>query len=134
MRLELCPDRSLKWTISWCLTIPPDTQLMFGYPGMSAMLFKKQTLLFFMQFTRNTPNTMGQPSMGSEPQSIVVPLVYDISRNSLAIPSREWLTSVPIFVLINQILARCNEYNMHNSECLIFSSIHEVMCNDLIVT
>jgi hypothetical protein len=126
MRLELYPDRGLKWTVSWCLTIPPATQMMLGSPGMSAMLYKNSTLLFFMQFTRNMQGMTG------EAQSIVVPFVYDISRNNLQVPSRDSaFSSVPMFGLINQILARCSEY-MHSSDCIIFNFIHEIMRNDLI--
>lgn len=77
MKLELVPDRSLKWHLHWNLTAPPAAPFNLG-PGMfSINIFNKQSLLFFLQFTRADGG-----------QTTFVPFVYDMSTRILKVASK----------------------------------------------
>jgi mediator of RNA polymerase II transcription subunit 14 len=131
MKLELYPDRNFKWLVNWCLTISPGT-LMRNLPvGMSAFLPNsnsvKNTIVFFLQFTQNT--LLLNP--GIEPQSIAVPIIYDINTNSLNVPVKDQpMSNLPTINIINRILQDA----ANRSEYPIYSPIREVLCNELIAT
>ena len=126
MKLELYPDRNCKWLVNWCLTISPGT-LMRNLPlGMSAFLYNasnnKNTIVFFLQFTQNT-------LLLNEPQSIAVPIIYEINTNSMNIPIKDQpMTNLPTINMINRILQDAS----NRPEYPIYSSIKEVLYNDLI--
>ncbi|RWS16530.1 Mediator of RNA polymerase II transcription subunit 14-like protein [Dinothrombium tinctorium] len=133
MRMEMFPERNSVWTIQWCLTIPPSAQIMLGSPGMSAVcLYKNTTMLFFLQFTRVSMNL----PVGVEPKTIVVPFVYDITRNTLQVAGERrdpgFASTNPTLGLINSHLSRYAEYNMQSAECCIFPAIRDIVMSDTI--
>ena len=94
---------------------------------MSAVLIRGQCLIVFIQLTRNVYN------MGGEGQSIVIPLLYEMNKNTMNMPSRDVSNSAaPIYQHIVTILTRCSDYSqMHTNECCIANHIKELMRNDL---
>ncbi|KAM7302775.1 mediator of RNA polymerase II transcription subunit 14 isoform X1 [Ixodes scapularis] len=120
MRLELVPDRSMKWSMQLCLTIPPAAPPI-APSGMSSVLVIKNKMLFFLQLTRTVPG---------EPSHIAVPVVYDMSTNVMQVADKRLDTPVvqpnaPI-VLINAMLRRFAEFAPPN-ECCIYPSIREIL-------
>ncbi|EEC20233.1 conserved hypothetical protein [Ixodes scapularis] len=63
--LSQVPDRSMKWSMQLCLTIPPAAPPI-APSGMSSVLVIKNKMLFFLQLTRTVPG---------EPSHIAVPVV-----------------------------------------------------------
>lgn len=47
MKFELFPDRSLKWSVQFCLTMPPFSQ---SQAGMTALLIINNKILIFVRF------------------------------------------------------------------------------------
>ncbi|XP_015794906.1 mediator of RNA polymerase II transcription subunit 14 [Tetranychus urticae] len=133
MRLELFPDPSLKWTLQWLLTITPaQLDRPIGKPGMSAVfVFKGSTVVFFLQFTR----VMHNLPMNVEPQTLVIPFMFEMERNILRVASDKstgaQTQTYPVINEINTILARYNEYQMQSGEYSIFHAIREIMMSDL---
>ncbi|XP_023219267.1 mediator of RNA polymerase II transcription subunit 14-like [Centruroides sculpturatus] len=126
MRLELFPDRSFKWSVQWCLTIPPSAPKL-GPPGMSAVMIKDR-MLFFLQLTRIGLNLPA----GVEPQTLVVPIVYDMNSNTTQLADRRDPASLsptaPISIIRNT-LKRFSDYNPQPTECSIYPAIRELLTN-----
>lgn len=126
MHLEMVPDRSLKWAVQWCLTIPPAAP-QIAPPGMSAIVMFKDKMLFFAQLTRIGLNL----APGVEPQTVVVAIVYDIKANTTLLPDRNAVNmspTDPIFIIGN-MLKRFAEYNQQTNECSIYPAIRELLSN-----
>lgn len=120
MRLELVPDRSMKWSMQLCLTIPPAAPPI-APSGMSSIVMIKNKMLFFLQLTRMVPG---------EPSHIAVPVVYDMSANVMQVADKRLDAPVvqpnaPI-ALINIMLKRFAEF-APPTECCIFPSIREIL-------
>ncbi|XP_071034254.1 mediator of RNA polymerase II transcription subunit 14 isoform X1 [Parasteatoda tepidariorum] len=128
MHLEMVPDRTLKWAIQWCLTIPPAAP-QIAPPGMSAIVFLKDKMLFFAQLTRIGLNL----APGVEPQTVVFAAVYDIKMNTTTVPDsrREALPVSPTdpIYIITSMLKRFAEYNPNPNECSIYPAIRELLSN-----
>ncbi|XP_055926040.1 mediator of RNA polymerase II transcription subunit 14-like isoform X1 [Argiope bruennichi] len=128
MHLEMVPDRSLKWAIQWCLTIPPAAP-QIAPPGMSAIVMVKDRMLFFAQLTRIGLNL----APGVEPQSVVFAAVYDIKMNTTTVPDnrRDAMPispTDPVYIITN-MLKRFAEYNPNPNECSIYPAIRELLTN-----
>ncbi|CAG2110071.1 unnamed protein product, partial [Medioppia subpectinata] len=128
MRLELFPDRTLKWSLQWCLTIPPAAPPI-GSPGMSACLMFKSKMLIFIQFTR-----MPIPghAMNAEPLSIIVPFIYDMNVHSIQVAGsgrENTYAQSPALTVINNMLKRFAEYAGTGADCPIYLAVREIMNN-----
>ncbi|BFZ09810.1 hypothetical protein BsWGS_12849 [Bradybaena similaris] len=125
MKLELMPDRSMKWTVQWCLTIPPS--LHFISPvGVPAFVVRTK-VIFMLQFTRIGLN------VGSGEQSIVVPLLYEMATNKLSrVDSKQPHVNTPAMQAVSTMLNRFAEHYQqqnHNNECAILPAVKELMNN-----
>ncbi|XP_025098562.1 mediator of RNA polymerase II transcription subunit 14-like isoform X2 [Pomacea canaliculata] len=116
MRLELMPDRSLKWSVQWCLTIPPSLHNI-SPPGTPAILVKSK-MIFMLQFTRIGLNI--------EAQSLCVPMLYEISQNKVQQVDQH---SSPALAAIATMLSRFAEMHHNPTECAIFPAVRELMSN-----
>lgn len=120
MRLELVPDRNMKWSMQLCLTIPPAAPPI-APSGMSSIVMIKNKMLFFLQLSRLVPG---------EPSHIAVPVVYDLSANVMQVADKRLEApgaqpNAPV-TLINAMLRRFAEFAPPN-ECCIFPSIREIL-------
>ncbi|XP_071949525.1 mediator of RNA polymerase II transcription subunit 14-like [Antedon mediterranea] len=116
MRLELVPDRTLKWSLQLCLTIPPNNIAVAGFGSLAVVVSKK--ILIFIQLTRNVPN--------QEPQSIIIPIVHYPNNSTLQL-EQPALQNNPTSLLVSNVLKHWSEYNMNSSECTIFPAIRDLM-------
>ncbi|XP_076466284.1 mediator of RNA polymerase II transcription subunit 14-like isoform X3 [Babylonia areolata] len=116
MRLELMPDRNLKWSVQWCLTIPPSLHFI-SPPGTPAILVKNK-MIFMLQFTRIGLNV--------EAQSLCVPLLYEISQNKVQQVDHQ---GSPALAAIGAMLSRFSELHHNPNECAIFPAVRELMTN-----
>ncbi|XP_054168688.1 mediator of RNA polymerase II transcription subunit 14-like [Oppia nitens] len=126
MRLELSPDRSLKWTLHWCLTIPPASATI-GLPGMSACLMVKNKMLIFIQLTRIP---MAGHNLNAEPFSIIVPFVYDINTHSIQVAGfgrDSQYSQSSVLNVINNMLKRFADYGA--TDGLLYLAIKDIMAN-----
>ncbi|XP_037511801.1 mediator of RNA polymerase II transcription subunit 14 [Rhipicephalus sanguineus] len=120
MRLELAPDRNMKWSMQLCLTIPPAAPPI-APSGMSSIVMIKNKMLFFLQLSRLVPG---------EPSHIAVPVVYDLSANVMQVADKRLEApgaqpNAPV-TLINAMLRRFAEFAPPN-ECCIYPSIREIL-------
>ncbi|XP_022095205.1 mediator of RNA polymerase II transcription subunit 14-like [Acanthaster planci] len=123
MRLELLPDRTLKWTIQWCLTVPPNDSFGVAPPGTAALAIKTK-MLFFIQLTRIGMN----PPVGQDTQSIVIPIVHDMQANTTSYVDRQKPHNASAATVSN-MLKRSNEMFQNKVECTIFPVIRDLMTN-----
>ncbi|XP_035248987.1 mediator of RNA polymerase II transcription subunit 14 isoform X1 [Anguilla anguilla] len=125
MKLELFPDQAaqLKWSVQFCLTIPPSAPPI-APPGTIAVVLKSK-MLFFLQLTQRLPGPQ-------EPISIIVPIVYDMATGltqQADIP-RQPSSSGAAALLVSSILKRFNDMHpARQGECTIFASVHELMAS-----
>lgn len=131
MRLEMIGDRSMKWSVQWCLTIPPAGPLI-APAGNAAVVIIKNKLLFFIQLTRIGLNF----APGTEPQTVVLPIVYDVSSNTTQLADRQPppanMAPTSATSIISNVLKRFAEFNTKPGECSIFPAIRELMTNLII--
>ncbi|XP_033107464.1 mediator of RNA polymerase II transcription subunit 14-like [Anneissia japonica] len=125
MRLELVPDRTLKWTLQWCLTISPNIIAVAGVGSIAVVVRNK--ILFFIQLTRNVNNLVP----GQELQTIIVPIIHDPNTNSTLQldQSLQNASANSASPQVSAMLKRFNEYNINSSECSIFPAIRDLMMN-----
>ncbi|KAK0042754.1 mediator of RNA polymerase II transcription subunit 14 [Biomphalaria pfeifferi] len=126
MKLELIPDRSMKWTVQWCLTIPPS--LHFISPvGVPAFVVKTK-MIFMLQLTR-----IGL-TVGPSEQSFVVPLLYEMQTNKLTrveqkIPQMNNTPSLQaVSTMLNRFADHYQQQN-HSNECAILPAVKELLTN-----
>ncbi|XP_005108274.1 mediator of RNA polymerase II transcription subunit 14 [Aplysia californica] len=133
MKLELMPDRSMKWTVQWCLTIPPPLHCISQVGGPAFVV--KSKMIFMLQLTRIGLN------VGSGEQSIVVPLLYEMQANKLVkvdltrqtqanTPSMQ--ANTPSLQAVGTMLNRFAEHYQqqnHSNECAILPAIKELLTN-----
>ncbi|XP_062570330.1 mediator of RNA polymerase II transcription subunit 14-like isoform X3 [Saccostrea cucullata] len=125
MRLELMgPNQSsgMKWSMQWCLTVPP--QAAFVAPAGTAAVAKNKQIkmLLMIQFTRI------QPPSGQEPQSIIVPLLYDISANTIQhMDPVRGQPQTPAYMAVSQLLQ--NFYHAQSAECILYPAVQHIMTN-----
>ncbi|KAL3884058.1 hypothetical protein ACJMK2_030281 [Sinanodonta woodiana] len=121
MRLELMQDRNAKWSVQLCLTVPPSAAHI-APAGTPAIVVMTKVVLM-LQLTR-----VGlQLPQGAEPQSIIIPILYDISNNSITLVERG--PSNPNLSQVTQMLRRFMERYHQSPDCAIFPAVRELMTN-----
>lgn len=82
-------------------------------------------LCFFqLQFTRANI----QPPAGQDPQSTIVPLLYDISANTIQhMEPVRGQPQTPAYMAVSQLLQ--NFYHPQSAECILFPAVQHIMAN-----
>ncbi|CAG0893105.1 unnamed protein product [Darwinula stevensoni] len=125
IRLELSPIApGAKWSLEWCLTTPPSAPPI-APAGMTATILTRNKMLFYIQLTR-----LGiQLPPNQEPQTVVIPVIYDIAGNTTNMADRRDTTS-STSAIINSSLKRFSDYGgLQHGECSLFPSIRELVNN-----
>ncbi|XP_043274195.1 mediator of RNA polymerase II transcription subunit 14 isoform X2 [Venturia canescens] len=126
MKLELVPglvqQQQLKWSVQWCLRIPPSATPIVP-TGMAAVLVCRNKILFFLQITR-----IGVPYQG-EPPSLVLPLVYDVSTNLTQLAEKRDPGPASATAAASLQLKRFAEYGANPSECSLFPAVRDLLAN-----
>lgn len=125
MRMELCPDNRHKWSVQWCLTVPPACAFV-APAGTPAVVFKKATgkMLFMLQFTKNVQQG------GIEPQTMYTQLLYDINKNAIEQmqgPNLARQIHTSQYMAISQLLKRYSDMYQSSPECLVFPAVREIL-------
>ncbi|XP_076298705.1 mediator complex subunit 14 [Lasioglossum baleicum] len=126
MKLELVPgllqQQQLKWSVQWCLRIPPS-----GTPivptGMAAVLVCRNKILFFLQITR-----IGLPYQG-ETLSLVLPLVFDVNTNVTQLAEKRDPSPASAMAAASLQLKRFAEYGANQAECSLFPAVRDLLAN-----
>ncbi|XP_012271319.1 mediator of RNA polymerase II transcription subunit 14 isoform X2 [Orussus abietinus] len=126
MKLELVPSlgqqQQLKWSVQWCLRIPPSATPIVP-TGMAAVLVCRNKILFFLQITR-----IGVPYQGEAP-SLVLPLVYDVSTNLTQLAEKRDPSPASATAAASLQLKRFAEYGANPSECSLFPAVRDLLAN-----
>lgn len=132
MRLELVPDRNLKWTLQWCLTFSPVSPLAAPL-GVPAVVIKSNRILVMFQLTRQPPPPGQQTPTGPETlgglQTLVVPLLYDIGNCQVSL-AEKGVTQPQVNMVVNQCLKRAFEFmaaKAQPGDSLLFPIIREML-------
>ncbi|EFN81998.1 Mediator of RNA polymerase II transcription subunit 14 [Harpegnathos saltator] len=124
MKLELVPSlvqqQQLKWSVQWCLRIPPSATPIVP-TGMAAMIVCRTKTLFFLQITR-----IGIQYQGEAP-SMVLPLVYDVSSNNTQLAEKR--DPSPAFATASMHLKRFSDYASTQPECSLFPTVRDLLAN-----
>lgn len=81
-------------------------------------------VFFQLQFTRANI----QPPAGQDPQSIIVPLLYDISANTIQhMEPVRGQPQTPAYMAVSQLLQ--NFYHPQSAECILFPAVQHIMAN-----
>ncbi|XP_014680674.1 PREDICTED: mediator of RNA polymerase II transcription subunit 14-like [Priapulus caudatus] len=132
MHLELRPDRCHKWSVQWCWTIPPSAPHI-APAGTAAIITTKNKILFYLHLTRVG---MALP-VNVEPQTIVVPIVYETQANQTLLADPRGLQMPPVTAnsIISTMLKRFAEFhNNQMGECSIFPAVQDLLTNLVIPT
>lgn len=123
MKLELYPgliqQQQLKWSVQWCLRIPPAAAPIVP-TGQAAVIVCRQKILFFLQLTR-----IGY----MEPMSLVLPLVYDISNNMTQLAEKRDPGSGSAITAASMLLKRFLDCTNLHSECSLFPAVRDLLAN-----
>ena len=144
LRLEIVPDRTLKWALQWCLTFSPASPLAAPL-GTPAVVIKHNKILVMFQFTRLANNGQQQPQQqqqqqqqpppppSNEPATVIVPLLYDTNTSIIQLAElRTVQPQSPVNIAISQMLKRFFEFNaqkVQQGECLLHAAVRELMAN-----
>lgn len=130
MRLELAPERNLKWSVQWCLTVPPGVPPISGSGGNSStgaaavvINMARGKVIFMLQLTRTIP-----PGTEVCPQTIIVPVLYDINTNNTQM-MEVMSTNTQANMAINNMFKRFAEFNPKPVDCSIYPAIRELLSN-----
>ncbi|XP_039277838.1 mediator of RNA polymerase II transcription subunit 14 [Nilaparvata lugens] len=128
LKLELFPSlvqqQQLKWTVQWCLRMPPSAMPIVP-TGMAAVLVCRNKILFFLQITR----VMGMQYGGGEGASLVLPLVYDVSTNITQLAEKRDPGPANAMTAASSHLKRFFERPHNHSECSIFPAVRDLLAN-----
>ncbi|XP_015606309.1 mediator of RNA polymerase II transcription subunit 14 isoform X2 [Cephus cinctus] len=126
MKLELVPglvqQQQLKWSVQWCLRIPPSATPIVP-TGMAAVLVCRNKILFFLQITR-----IGVPYQGEAP-SLVLPLVYDVNSNLTQLAEKRDPGPASATAAASLQLKRFADYGANPSECSLFPAVRDLLAN-----
>ncbi|XP_012256588.1 mediator of RNA polymerase II transcription subunit 14 isoform X2 [Athalia rosae] len=126
MKLELVPglvqQQQLKWSVQWCLRIPPSATPIVP-TGMAAVLVCRNKILFFLQITR-----IGVQYQGETP-SLVLPLVYDVSSNLTQLAEKRDPGPASATAAASLQLKRFAEFGANPSECSLFPAVRDLLAN-----
>ncbi|XP_032682223.1 mediator of RNA polymerase II transcription subunit 14 isoform X1 [Odontomachus brunneus] len=124
MKLELVPSlvqqQQLKWSIQWCLRIPPSATPIIP-TGMAGVIVCRNKILFFLQITR-----IGITYQG-EPPSLVLPIVYDVGANLTQLAEKRDPGSGIAAAGIQ--LKRFSDYSSTQPECTLFPAVRDLLAN-----
>lgn len=126
MRYEMMPEmvaaNNYKWTCRLCLTVPPSAPpiIPLGQPGLLRL---KEKMLLFLHIIR--ANVTLPPD--KEPQSVVIPLVYDITLNQTTVAQKEMNTVISIAQQHLARLMRSGQIMMNR--CTILPSVQDLLFN-----
>lgn len=97
---------------------------LFEIPPVGLAVTNLRLLCSQLQFTR----TNIQPPAGQDPQSIIVPLLYDISANTIQhMEPVRGQPQTPAYMAISQLLQ--NFYHPQSAECILFPAVQHIMAN-----
>ncbi|KAK3096722.1 hypothetical protein FSP39_002661 [Pinctada imbricata] len=132
MRLELTPQAVLdpraqmKWSMQLCLTLPPVWAYMASAGNAAVAKGKQQKILMMLQLTRIS----SQLPPGTEPQTIIVPLLYDMNNNTIQQADLiRGQQTTPTYVAVSQMLKRYSDFHQSSSDCILFSAVRELLTN-----
>lgn len=128
MKLDMIPglaqQHQLKWSVQWCLRVPPSATPVIPGCGQPAILYNKGRILFYLQITR-----IGlQCREGEDPPLVILPLLYEIRTNGISLYVSE-RDATPIMVAASNQLKRFNEYAASSAECSIFTAVRGLLMN-----
>ncbi|XP_046477470.1 mediator of RNA polymerase II transcription subunit 14 isoform X1 [Neodiprion pinetum] len=125
-KLELVPglvqQQQLKWSVQWCLRIPPSAERIVP-TGMAGVLVCRNKILFFLQITR-----IGVPYQGETP-SLVLPLVYDLANNLTQLAEKRDPGPASATAAASSQLKRFAEYGANPTECSLFPAVRDLLAN-----
>ncbi|XP_046742942.1 mediator of RNA polymerase II transcription subunit 14 isoform X1 [Diprion similis] len=125
-KLELVPglvqQQQLKWSVQWCLRIPPSAERIVP-TGMAGVLVCRNKILFFLQITR-----IGVPYQGETP-SLVLPLVYDLTNNLTQLAEKRDPGPASATAAASLQLKRFAEYGANPTECSLFPAVRDLLAN-----
>uniref|UniRef100_A0A1B6LA62 Mediator of RNA polymerase II transcription subunit 14 n=1 Tax=Graphocephala atropunctata TaxID=36148 RepID=A0A1B6LA62_9HEMI len=128
MKLELVPglvqQQGLKWTVQWCLRIPPSAPPIVP-AGQAAVLLCRSKILLFLQITR-----VGY----MDPPTLVLPLVYDTSTNLTQLADKREPGPATGLTAVNAQLKRFVEIAAIHNECSLFPAVRDLLANLVLPT
>eukprot|EP00095_Tigriopus_kingsejongensis_P000362 snap_masked-scaffold319_size207808-processed-gene-0.2 protein:Tk00362 transcript:snap_masked-scaffold319_size207808-processed-gene-0.2-mRNA-1 annotation:"mediator of rna polymerase ii transcription subunit 14" len=122
MHPELVRQNGLKWTCRICLTVPPSAPpiIPLSQPGLLRLHEKMLLFLHIIQANVQLPP-------GQEPQSVVIPLVYDINMNQTTVAQKEMN---PVVNIAQQHLGRLAQSGqLMMNRCTILPSVQDLLFN-----
>lgn len=131
MKMELMPDRSLRWSLQWCLTVPLSLN-NDSLIGQSAVVIQSTKIVFMIQLIRNAPPGANMPGQSVEPQTFVVPIIYNINGNMTSMMfdhKSSPLPPSPPAMAVNNLLKRFHDFNKLSDQCSIFPAVRELLMN-----
>ena len=129
IKLEMLPafaqQYQLKWSVQFCLTVPPSAPSIVPV-GSASVLTARNKMLFFLHIRR-----LGM-SPESEGASVILPLVYDLNTNVTQLAERRDANTAPgsgnpVAQTASMMLKRFYEYNAMQADCSIFACIRELL-------
>lgn len=127
MKLEMIPgliqQQQMKWTVQWCLRIPPSATPIVPV-GKEALLICRNKILFFLQITR-----IGITYNSNEVPSLVLPLVYDTATNLTQLAEKRDAGPASAISAASLHMKRFAEFALNHNECSIFPAIRDLMSN-----
>ncbi|XP_044010712.1 mediator of RNA polymerase II transcription subunit 14 isoform X2 [Aphidius gifuensis] len=124
MRFDLSPNlaqqQQLKWTVQWCLRIPPSATPIVPI-GTAGVLVCRAKILFFLQITRIGANYPG------EPPSLILPLVYDVSTNLTQLAEKRDPGPATATAAASIQLKRFADYSNIHGECSLYPAVRDLL-------
>ncbi|EEB11666.1 CRSP complex subunit, putative [Pediculus humanus corporis] len=128
IKLEMMPNlvqqQQLKWSVQWCLRIPPSATPIVPI-GQAAILVCRNKILFFLQVTRVGVQYVN----GMEPPSLVLPLVYDVSTNLTQLAEKRDPGPATAMTAASMQLKRFAEFGLNHNECSLFPAVRDLLAN-----
>lgn len=159
MKLELIPglvqQQQLKWSVQWCLRIPPSAAPIVP-TGMAGVIVCRNKILFFVSTHRHflprqsdrfrsfdwsleiihtvsvipqlQITRIGMQYPGETP-SLVLPLVYDVSSNVTQLAEKRDPSPASATAAASIQLKRFSDYGVNQSECSLFPAVRDLLAN-----
>jgi mediator of RNA polymerase II transcription subunit 14 len=133
MKLELMPDRNMRWSLQWCLIVP--LTLSDALIGQSAVVMQSAKMVFMLQLTRNIQQqslAAGTQPTPMEPHTFVVPLLYNVPLNKTQMMLDQKASSSSAIAAVGNVLNHFYEYSKMTDTCSIYPAIRELLTNLMI--